>query len=125
MTEERAGRRGVGSAAIFATVSIISSASSVSTLSDPPGAGGYSAKKSSISSTITQWRQGRSCSFSYFPFGRCKQPPASGSTLRSDIAYLPRAFGHSADTSSPQAGPSMAKPLKLLVGAQGLEPWTR
>ena len=63
--------------------------------------------------------------FPTFLSAAVKQPPASGSTLRSDIAYLPRAFGHSADTSSPQAGPSMAKPLKLLVGAQGLEPWTR
>jgi hypothetical protein len=37
------------------------------------------------------------------PFGairrpKCKQPLASGSKRPSDIANLPRAFGHSADT---------------------------
>ena len=52
----------VSSATVFAMATITSSPSSVSTLSDPPAVAGCSAKKSSMSSTITQWRQGRSWS---------------------------------------------------------------
>ena len=51
----------VSSATVFAIASMTSSASALSTLSDPAVAG-YSAKKSSISSTIMQCRQGRSSS---------------------------------------------------------------
>src|SRR6516164_2137333 len=47
----------VKSATVFASTIITSS---VSIVSDSPDAAGYSAKKFSISSTIMQWRQGRS-----------------------------------------------------------------
>ena len=57
----------------------ILSASSLSTLSDPSGAGEYSAKNSSISSTIRQWRQGRSCSFSDSAMTYLSFRPNSGS----------------------------------------------
>jgi hypothetical protein len=43
----------------------------------------------------------------------------------SDIVNLPCAFGHSADTGILLMAFRSAKPLKYLVGAQGLEPWTR
>ena len=45
--------------------------------------------------------------------------------LSSDIANLPRGFGHSADTRILQLAIRGTKYLILLVGAQGLEPWTR
>jgi hypothetical protein len=50
---------------------------------------------------------------------------ASGSNGPSNIVNLPRAFGHSADTRILQLGIRGIKYLILLVGAQGLEPWTR
>ena len=43
----------------------------------------------------------------------------------SDIANLPRAFGHSADTRILQFAVLSPKYLILLVGAKDLEPWTR
>ena len=43
----------------------------------------------------------------------------------SNIANLPRAFGHRADMGSLLLAARWRKYLILLVGAQGLEPWTR
>src|SRR5262245_21373271 len=54
-----------------------------------------------------------------------KQPLASGSKRPSDIANLPRAFGHTADTRIHELAVRWPKYLILLVGAQGLEPWSR
>jgi hypothetical protein len=44
---------------------------------------------------------------------------------RTDIANLPCAFEHSADTRIIEFAARRRKCLILLVGAQGLEPWTR
>jgi len=74
---------------------------------------GYSAKKSSITDhhSVMTYLSFRSNSGSH--------------SLCLPLVNLPCVFGHSADTGILLMAFRSAKPLKYLVGAQGLEPWTR
>ena len=81
----------VSSATVFATASITSFASSVSTLSEP--AVGYSAKKSSLSSTMIQWQVPDRCRESSDEFHETSHfgvPAIDGAWSISYVATDPR-----------------------------------